>query len=208
MTVPLANLRRVALTVRLDDSFALTQRAGDASEGRVTFRRVEEAEAYLRFWAGEAGAMVDLRHVLWRREPGAVPATFSNQRVLHALARLIVNGTLVITESRIDVPRPAGESSASAAASAAAPAAATIPISPVTPPAPPAVPALVALADVQIEGAQVLPEVLQTMEQIDLTMTQVNLATASLEPTPSGVPAIGAAITDASGSITSTLAAL
>jgi hypothetical protein len=70
------------------------------------------------------------------------------------------------------------------------------------------VPALVALADVQIEGAQVLPEVLQTMEQIDLTMTQVNLATASLEPTPSGVPAIGAAITDASGSITSTLAAL
>jgi hypothetical protein len=192
----------------LDDSFALAQRANDTTGERVTFRRVEEAEAYLRFWAGEAGAMVDLRHALRRREPGAAPATFSTQRVLRALARLIVDGTLVVTESRIDVPRVAGESSASAAATAAAPAAASIPISPVTPPAVPAVPALVALADVQIEGAQVLPEVLQTMEQIDLTMTQVNLATASLEPTPSGVPAIGAAMQDASGSITSTLAAL
>ncbi|HEY4215756.1 MAG TPA: hypothetical protein VGM67_01390 [Gemmatimonadaceae bacterium] len=206
MTVPLASLRRVAMSVRLDDSFALAQRADSPSDGRVTFRRVEDAEAYLRYWAGESGAMVDLRRVLWRREPGAGPAAFSDRRILRALAQLVVSGTLVITESRIDVPRAAGESSVIAAATTAAPA--SIPISPITPPVVPAVPALVALADVQIEGAQVLPEVLQTMEQIDLTMTQVNLATASLEPTPSGVAAIGAGITDASGSITSTLTAL
>lgn len=207
MTVPLASLRRVAINVRLDDSFALTQQALDTGS-RVMFRRVDDAEAYLRYWAGESGAMVDLRRVLWRREPGAAPTTFSNQRVLRALAGLIVNGTLVVTEDRVDVPRAAGQSSVSAAATATAPAAASIPISPVTPPPVPAVPVLAALDDVQIEGAQVLPEVLQTMEQIDLTMTQVNLATASLEPTPSGVPAIGAAMQDASGSITSTLAAL
>ena len=62
-----------------------------------------------------------------------------------------------------------------------------------------------ALEVVQIEGAEVLPEVMQTLEQLDLTMAQIDVATVSLEPAPSGVPAINTKLTSASGSITSTL---
>jgi hypothetical protein len=206
MTAPLANLRRTAVNVQMHDSFELA-RSADAlqNEERMVFLSVDNAEAYLRFWAGESGAMVVLRRTLERRAPGVTPYGFSDQRVLHALAQLMVSGALVVFERRIDVPRAAGESSVTAAATTAAPAAASIPVSPVTPPVVPAVPVLDALDDVQIEGAQVLPEVLQTIEQIDLTMAQLSLATASLAPTPSGVPAIGTAISGASGSITSTL---
>lgn len=205
MIVPLASLRRRALNVHLHDSFALGNVPAEAAgEGRLVFLRVEDAEAYLRYWAAESGAMIELRRALWRREPGAAPSAFSNQRIFGALARMMVNGTLVVMESRIDVPRAAGESAVQSTAASAAPAAPSIPVSIVTPEVP-AVPALDALEDVQIEGAQVLPEVLQTIEQIDVTMDQINLATVSLEPAPSGVPAIGTAMAGASSSITSTL---
>ncbi len=206
MIVPLANLRRSAVNAQFHDSFELA-RSADASEseGRMVFPTVDEADAYMRYWAGESGAMVVLRRALERRAPGVTPSGFADQRVLHALAQLMVSGALVVFEQRIDVPRAAGESAVNAAATATAPAAASIPVSPVTPPVVPAVPVLAALDDVQIEGAQVLPEVLQTIEQIDLTMAQISLATASLAPTPSGVPAIGTAISGASSSITSAL---
>jgi len=66
-------------------------------------------------------------------------------------------------------------------------------------------PLLPLLEEVQIEGAEVLPEIMQTLEQIDLTMAGIDLAAVSLEPAPSGVPAIGSAMQQASGSVTSTL---
>lgn len=61
------------------------------------------------------------------------------------------------------------------------------------------------LVEVQIAGAKVLPEVLQTLEQIDLTMGSLDLAGISLEPTPSGVAAISEGMQQASASVTATL---
>ena len=46
------------------------------------------------------------------------------------------------------------------------------------------------LEEVQIEGAEVLPEIEQSLEQVDITIGEINLAPVSLEPTPSKVPAI------------------
>jgi len=54
----------------------------------------------------------------------------------------------------------------------------------------------------------VLPEIMQTLEQIDLMMADIDMATVSLEPAPSGVPAIGAAMQQASSSVTTTLGAM
>jgi hypothetical protein len=73
-------------------------------------------------------------------------------------------------------------------------------------PAPlPVPPLLPVLEELQIEGAEVLPEIEQTLEQIDLTMGSIDLAGVSLEPTPSKVPQIETAMTAATASVTKTL---
>lgn len=66
-------------------------------------------------------------------------------------------------------------------------------------------PLLPLVEEVQIEGAEVLPEITQTMEQIDLSMENIELTGASLQPAPTKIPLIAPAMQGASSSITSTL---
>ncbi len=69
-------------------------------------------------------------------------------------------------------------------------------------------PLLPLLEQVQIEGAEVLPEVLQTLEQIDISLGSLDLAALSLEPAPSAIPGISGAMSEASASVTAALDAL
>ena len=69
-------------------------------------------------------------------------------------------------------------------------------------------PLLAVLEDVQIEGAEVLPEVDQSLEQIGVTLDSVEAASASLEPTPSKVPEIQSAMETTSADVTAMLDSL
>ena len=69
----------------------------------------------------------------------------------------------------------------------------------------PAPPLLPILETVQIEGAEVLPEIMQTLQNVKLAMGSIDLASVSLAPAPSKVPEIQTAMTDASAAITTAL---
>ncbi len=64
------------------------------------------------------------------------------------------------------------------------------------------------LEEVQMEGAEVLPEIEQALDNIESTMGNVDTASVSLTPAPSKVPEIQTAMTNASSNITATLNAL
>jgi hypothetical protein len=98
-------------------------------------------------------------------------------------------------------------SAASAAADTASAAAPVVNLNTLADP-PPVVPVLPALEEAQIEGAEVLPEVDQSLSQIDLASASVGKASVSLQPTPSKVPEITSATKDASKAIGDTLDAL
>lgn len=70
---------------------------------------------------------------------------------------------------------------------------------------PPVPPLLPVVEEVQIEGAEVLPEIDQTLEQIELTMASIAEVTVSLEPVPLKVPLIQKSMNDASATVDKTL---
>jgi len=73
---------------------------------------------------------------------------------------------------------------------------------------PPVLAILPVLEEVQMETAEVLPEINQSLEQIDLTMAGIDLASASLAPTPAKIPLIQKGMTDASAAVDKTLGEL
>lgn len=73
---------------------------------------------------------------------------------------------------------------------------------------PPVPPLLPILEEVQLENAQVLPEIDQTLEQIDVSIAGVDQAGVSLEPAPQQIPKIEEAMTEAGGNVKKTLDAL
>jgi hypothetical protein len=224
---PLAAFIRGAIVVRLHERFGFVEKEAPPPTPetpaelrehlqhprRRDFKRHDDAETFLRGLRLEPGAMGELRHVLARADRSATLFRLHDDDVIRALGHALVTGSVIVTESSrtqyTDDP-DAVSSPASSIDAAAAP----------TSPAPlaPGAAALVLdalpedvlplLEEVQIAGAQVLPEILETLEQIDLTMEKLSLAMASLAPTPSGVPAITAGMTAASASITSTLGEL
>jgi hypothetical protein len=201
MSVPLATLRRQSRTAWLHDSFSSLPVDGQAQA--LAFGRAEEAETYLRFWSTETAAVMALRHALYRCEHSPSVFALSNPQVFQALAAKLAHGSLVLTESA--APSAAGGWPVIPAVAAAMPDSSTLIHLNTLPDKPPVPPLLPLLEEVQIEGAEVLPEIEQTLEQIDLTMGSIDLAGASLAPTPSKVPLIETAMTDASGSVTQTL---
>ena len=230
MSPPLATLTRGAVVFRLYERFRFAAAKTDEDDTRAEapkkdfrahlaiptrreFRRVEDADTFLRSFRGEPGAMEDLRRVHAHSDRGGMLFRLSNDEIIQSLASALVMGSVIITESAwpeysIDEDKTAAASPPAQPDPVAAP---TTPgaLAPATPAALvlDAIPEVVLplLEEVQIAGAQVLPEILQTLEQIDLTMEQLSLAMVSLAPTPTGVPAISAGMTAASASITSTL---
>jgi hypothetical protein len=175
-------------------------------EGLIRFHRMSEAVHYLRKNCNRPGVTAALRQVLTEHHLLQV-WRLSDQEVIDEVARRLLNGSLQLME--MFEPRVKGATTPHeepqvdepvaiepVPARAAAPAAAAIPAVP---------PLLPLLEEVQIEGAEVLPEIMQTLEQIDLTMASIDLASVSLEPAPSGVPAIGSAMQKVSSSVTTTL---
>jgi len=72
--------------------------------------------------------------------------------------------------------------------------------------APPVAPLLPVLEAVQVENAKVLPEIDQTLAQVDLAIAHVGAV--SLEPAPLQIPKVMDAMTEASGTVDKTLDAL
>ena len=203
MSLPLATLQRQSRTVWLQDPFSALPSSRSPA---LPFGRADEADAYLSFWTSDAGALSALRYALYRCEHSPTVFSLSDRQVIQALAGKLARGTLLLTEGN------AAESSAGGggwplvpAAEAVMPASSTLINLNKLPDKPPVPPLLPLLEELQIEGAEVLPEIEQTLEQIDLTMGSIDLAGVSLEPTPSKVPLIETAMTDASSSVTRTL---
>jgi hypothetical protein len=206
MSLPLAALQRHSKTVWLQDRFSsLPSGRGPA----LAFGRADEAVSYLSFWTGDAAATSALRYALYRYEHSPSVFSLSDRQVIQALSARLAQGALLLTESALPssgggwpIVAAAGTAVAGAmAASAAAP----INLNNLPPAPTPAPPVLPLLEELQVEGAEVLPEIEETLEQIALTMGNIDLAGVSLEPTPSKVPLIETAMTDASSSVTKTL---
>lgn len=180
-----------------------------AREGLIRFRQHADAAFYLRKHRGRPGLIAALRQMLAEHHHLQV-RRLSDDEVIDEVARRLVNGSLQLMEMfepRVEAPTtpqeeaPLEEEPAvfmPAAAVAAAPAAAV-------PEEPPLLPLL---EEVQIEGAEVLPEIMQTLEQIDLTLAKIDIASVSLEPAPSGLPPINSAMRQAGSSAIETLGAL
>ena len=200
MSAPLATLQRQSRTIWLQDRFSsLPSTRGPA----LTFGRADEADGYLSFWATDAAAVSALRYALYRCEHSPSVFALSDRQVMQALSAKLAQGALLLTEG-------SGEAGGGGwplipAAEAVMPDSSTLINLNKLPDRPAVPPLLPLLEELQIEGAEVLPEIEQTLEQIDLTMGSIDLAGVSLEPTPSKVPLIQTAMTDASSSVTKTL---
>jgi len=176
----------------------------------VDFTSLRDAEEYLSYWLNDGGSMSRLRNILHDLGHSRVVGRCSDREVVEALAARLVAGSLQLREK--EVKRTYLNVSAAfshAAAQSRPPAAPKTVLQPLptTPPAAvvAAVPLLPLLVEVQIEGAEVLPEILQTLEQVNASLGTLDLASLSLEPTPSGVAQITDAMKNASDSVTSSL---
>lgn len=171
-----------------------------AKAKRRDFWRADDAVAYLRWWRNDPAACRELRTVLQRLEPSTWVFAHTDDRVIQALGAAIAQGLVVVSESAQAAPAAGLPGVPAPPAAPAAPLALTV-----APIKPPVLPLLPILEEIQIEGAEVLPEILQSLEQIDLTLGEIKIAPVSLAPTPSKIPEIESAMTAASGSVTQTL---
>ena len=102
---------------------------------------------------------------------------------------------------RLAVPTTSTSTVASSAL-AGMPALSNIPVVPQLPPL------LNVLEDVQIEGADVLPEVDQSLAQISMTLGSMQNAEGSIQPAPNKVPDVKTAMDSISADVNSTLGKL
>ncbi len=166
------------------------------------FTDTASAAEWLRFWLGDVGAVSALRRALQRVEPASSVFDASDEEVIEVLAGRVVRGALVLIESARQ-PMLSVMPAAPAPPAVAEPPA--VPVAQLLAPPPTPAPLLPVLEEVRIEGAEVLPEIEQSLEQVDITIGEIKLAPVSLEPTPSKVPAIQEAMTEASASVTGIL---
>lgn len=195
MRYPLISLMRHTCHVALMDGEVTSP---DTMSGwlRRRFLSTDEALNYLNFWRHDRGALNDLLWVVQRTgtQP-AGPRNGSTDDVLRTLAALLVQQTIVVLESslqRTPMARLSLPPDTSAAALEALPALDDMPSEPVLPPL------LPALEEVQIEGAEVIPEVNQSLEQIDASIKSLDDVSVSLAPTPDKVPQVKESMTKAS----------
>lgn len=211
MKPPLAILGRHSGAIVLREGSAPEPSGPDFEGGPLLFSGMEEAAAYLSFWLSDEAAMVRLRRALHEAGHSREVRRCSDRQVVRALAARIASGAIEVVpdeedEEFLDVRAAFAKAAAASAKPSVRPAAA-VPVVPEVP-AVPDPPLLPLLEEVQIEGAEVLPEVLQTLEQIDISLGTLDMAALSLEPAPTAVPGIASAMTEASASVTETLDAL
>jgi len=212
MLHPLASLWRHAVRVTFFESgqagHALFRGEGmgqpHAAGSRRRFSSADVAYNYLRYWMGEPAARAELKWILQRSGPSLASAHAGVDGWLHALAARLVAGAVVVLEenSRFAMPGRLVAPSTDAAAAAAVDA---LPPLSEAPAAPVETDLLPALEDVRIEGAEVLPELNQSLAQVESAAASVGAASLSLDPAPSKVAEIQGAIADASGGASAAL---
>lgn len=170
---------------------------------RLPFTSTQDANAWLGYWKTDTSALSLLRGALQKIEPSVPVFMWPDEQVLALLAAHVARGIVVVTESLQAAP-PAIMPAAPAPPAVAEPPAVNL-AALLAPPPPPDPPLLPVLEEVQMEAVEVLPEIEQSLEQVNVSIGEINLAPVSLEPTPSRVPLISQSMTDASTSITSTL---
>ncbi len=185
-------------------------------DGLIRFRIHAEAAHLLDTYRTRPGLPVALRQVLAENSVGDVE-WLADDEVIEEVTRRLLDGSLQLMEMldpRTQSPVTLDESQDDAAGAEetsiepapAEPTPATAPAAGVE--TAPEEPLLSQLEEVQIEGAEVLPEITQTLEQINLSIDNIDLAAVSLKPAPSGIPAIGTEMQQASSAATSTLESL
>ncbi|MQA37631.1 hypothetical protein [Rugamonas aquatica] len=212
MLHPLASLWRHSSRVTFYESGgqvgqALLQGGAHMAGSRRRFASADDAYSYLRYWLGEPAARAELKWILQRSGPSLATAHAGVDGWLHALAGRLVSGAVVVLEElsrqampgRLVAPPAAAMS---AAALSALPALSAVPQIPVVPNL------LPVLEDIRIEGAEVLPELNDALAQVKVTISTVGSASLSLEPAPTKVAAIKAALSAATERTTSTLGSL
>jgi hypothetical protein len=165
---------------------------------RRRFVSADEAYLYLRYWMGEPAARAELMWILQRSGPTLVGSGTGAQAWLHALAGRLVAGAIVVLEENNRAAMPGRLVAPQVSAADAAAAIADLPQLTVAAPAIPVIPdVLPMLEEIRIEGAEVLPELDQSLAQVDTAIATVGATGLSLEPAPAKVAQIGAAITEA-----------
>jgi hypothetical protein len=219
MLHPLASLWRQSCRVTFYESGgqlgqALFQGSGLTSEHHVLgsrrrFLSGDEAYNYLRYWNSEPAARAELKWILQKSGPSLATAHGGTDGWLHALAGRLVAGAVVVLEELSRQARPGRlvvPPSATTAMSLAA--LASLPSLSLLPQIPAIENLLPVLEDIRIEGAEVLPELDQSLEQVNASISSVVAASLSLEPAPNKVADITTSLTDATSRTTSALGAL
>ena len=166
-------------------------------EGLIRLRRHDEAATYLKRLGTTPEILEALRTVL-NQYHGMNVERLSDAQVLQEAVRHLQSGSLQLMEvfePRLEAPSTIVAEPQEVAAVEVTP-----------PPAPRAL--LPLLEALQIEGAEVLPEIMQTLAQIDVIIAGIGSATLSLEPAPSKIPDITATMDSFSADITDTLGSL
>lgn len=211
MLHPLVTLWRHHSRVTFYESGGLLDQAlfpGAADPGRTPmagqrrrFRTVDEAQTYLRFWMGDPAARAELNWLLSKSGPSSAGQRGAANDWLQVLAGRLYAGAFVVMEESSRFAAPGRLVVASSSAEVATAALSSVPPLESVPAVPVAPPLLPALEDVQVEGAEVLPEIEQSLAQVKVTLDTVGTASASLEPAPSKVADINTATNDAASKI-------
>jgi hypothetical protein len=173
--------------------------AGQLPGHRRQFASLQHAQEYLRFWAGEPAARAELAWLSCRGGGVGLSHGGMGGDWLLLLANRLLKDEVAVMEESAWMSGPgrlvvAGSGTDSAQSSA--PAAALAPLES-APSLPAVVPMLPVLEEVRVEGAEVLPEVQQSMVKIDASVGQVQTASTSVEPAPGGVAAIQTSMSEA-----------
>ncbi|HEX8403306.1 MAG TPA: hypothetical protein VF670_01710 [Duganella sp.] len=178
--------------------------------GARSFLNADDALHYLRYWMGEPGARAELQWVLHKACSSSASAR-GGDGWLAALAARIAGGAIVVVEElrrRAAPGRLVAPGGAGAAAAATAQGLAALPLLASVPKAPAVVALLPVLEEVRIEGAEVLPELDQSLEQVELSIAKFSGASLSLDPAPDKVGEIADAMSTAADDAKKALAAL
>jgi hypothetical protein len=180
---------------------------GSVLGSRRRFSSADDAYSYLRYWLGEPAARAELKWILQRSGPSLATAHAGADGWLHALAGRLMNGAIVVLEELSRQAMP-GRLVAPPAAAMAAAALSALPALADLPAIPVVANLLPALEDIQIQSCEVLPELNQSLEQVQASIATVGAASLSLDPAPSKVAAITTSLTDATSRTTTALGAL
>jgi hypothetical protein len=178
-----------------------------------TFLCNEDASQYLRYWMGEPAARAELKWVLQRSGPALAATRAGDDGWLQALAGRIATGAIAVMEELGRQAMPgrlvASAGAADAATEVAVAALAALPPLVSVPKAPALAPPLLpVLEELRVEGAEVLPELEQSLEQVELSIASFAGASLSLDPAPDKVAQITDAMKAAASRADATLSAL